>query len=166
AVRRRLRRGGGADIAAGAGAGLHEHRLAPGFAQLLRHDAAERIDGAAGGERDDDAHGAVGIGLRGCRRRRFDKCRPERHQDPCHGHTSVPPALLPDSALPLTAGLVPVFDANVYHRRRETQPRTRRKSTVSIWENVGASEATRQIDPRTAEAAHARSYAAYNARAM
>ena len=62
AVRRRLRRGGGADIAAGAGAVLHEHRLAPGFAQLLRHDAAERIDGAAGGERDDDAHGAVGVG--------------------------------------------------------------------------------------------------------
>ena len=38
----------------------------------------------------------------------------------------------------MTAGLVPTFNADVYHRRRETQPRTRRKSTVSIWEDVGA----------------------------
>ena len=64
AVGRRLRGRGGADIAAGAGAVLDHHVLAPGLAELLRHDAAERVDGAAGGKRNQDADRPVGIGLR------------------------------------------------------------------------------------------------------
>jgi hypothetical protein len=78
----------------------------------------------------------------------------------------------------MTAGLLPAFDASVYHRRRETPPRTRRKSTVSIWEDVGRAQEF-ELDPdlgnaadrpadgiRGAKPAPARRYAVNNARAM
>jgi hypothetical protein len=52
------------DIAAAARPVLDHDVLAPGFGQLLREDAPEGVDGAAGGERDHHAHGPVGIALR------------------------------------------------------------------------------------------------------
>jgi hypothetical protein len=66
AVGRRLRRRGGADVAAGAGAVLDDDVLPPRLGQLLRDDPAERVDGAAGGERDQHANRPLGIALRPC----------------------------------------------------------------------------------------------------
>jgi hypothetical protein len=68
AVRRRLRRGGGADVAASARAVLDDDVLPPRLGELLGDDAAERVDGAAGGKRDQHAHGPLGIALRRCAR--------------------------------------------------------------------------------------------------
>ena len=73
AVRGGLRRRDGSDIAAAPAAVLHHDALAPGLGELLRDDAAERVDAAAGAEGDDDADGAIGIGLR--------RCAPVRSED-------------------------------------------------------------------------------------
>jgi hypothetical protein len=56
----------GANIAAAARPVLDDDVLTPGLAELLRQDAAQRIDRTAGGERNQNAHGSVGIGLRAC----------------------------------------------------------------------------------------------------
>ena len=61
AVRRRTDRGGGGDIAAGAGAVFHHELLAEMVRQPLAHDARHDIDRAAGGEADQPFHRAVGI---------------------------------------------------------------------------------------------------------
>ena len=66
AVGRGLRRSRGADIAAPARPVLDHHVLAPGLGELLREDAAQRVDGAAGRERNQNADRAVGIGLGAC----------------------------------------------------------------------------------------------------
>jgi hypothetical protein len=52
----RLSRADGArgKISAGAAAVLDHHRLTPGFVELLRHEARQRIGEAACGERDDE----------------------------------------------------------------------------------------------------------------
>ena len=144
AVSRRLRRRL-TDIAAGAGAILHAHRLAPGIAQLLRDDTAERIDGAPGSERDDDADGSVGIGLRRCARRCLDKCRPKRRRDPCRGHTSVPHAILLHSALHQRSVLCrPSVQAYIIGcAKRSRAPRMGRQNV----EEIGAGEGIRTLDP-------------------
>ena len=64
AIGRGLGGGGGADVAAGARTVPDHHVLAPGLAELLRQDAPERVDGAAGRKRNQDADRPVGIGLR------------------------------------------------------------------------------------------------------
>jgi hypothetical protein len=43
---------------------LHDHRLAPLFAHLLRDHAPEDVGGAAGRPGNDHAHGLGGITLR------------------------------------------------------------------------------------------------------
>jgi hypothetical protein len=82
AVWRGLRRDPCADIAASARPVL-DH-------DVLRQNAAQRVDGAAGGERNQNAHGTVGIALRRCagvhRQRRCDQHRTKQPQ---------PHALLP-----------------------------------------------------------------------
>ena len=73
AVGRRLRRRLGADDHGGARAVLDHHRLAPELGELGRHHPRGGVDRAAGRGRHDDAHGAVGIALRGGRRRRGER---------------------------------------------------------------------------------------------
>ncbi len=51
----------GADLPAGAGAGLDDGRLAEGTAHLVGDDAGQRVTGAARGEGEDEAEGA-GLG--------------------------------------------------------------------------------------------------------
>ena len=146
AVSRRLRRRRRTDIAAGAGTILHEHRLAPGLAQLLRDDTAERIDGAPGSECDDDADGSVGIGLRRCARRCLDKCRPKRRRDPCRGHTSVPHAIFLHSALHQRSVLCrPSVQAysTAAQSAAVLAPRIGRQNV----EEIGAGEGIRTLDP-------------------
>ena len=63
AVGRRLGERIGREIAAGAGAVLHHHRLVELLAELVAEEPGDGIDGAAGRERHDDADGPVGIGL-------------------------------------------------------------------------------------------------------
>ncbi len=53
-----------AEIAAGAAAIVHHHRLAELLAHALGDEAADQIGGAAGGEGDDEGDGARGIVLR------------------------------------------------------------------------------------------------------
>ncbi len=57
AVGRRLRDHVGADVAAGAGLVLHNHRLAPHLGELLRDEAAGDVERSAGRERHDQLHG-------------------------------------------------------------------------------------------------------------
>ena len=95
-IRRRLRGGLRADIAAGAGPVLHEHRLAPHVAQFLRDDATERVDGAAGGKRNDDADGAVGVVLRAgvdARRQDRDRSDEQRKARAPHGRLPIGPCV-------------------------------------------------------------------------
>ena len=68
AVRRRIDRRGGGDIAAGAGAVLHHELLAEMLRQPLAHDARHDVDRAAGGKADQPAHRPVRIVGGGCRR--------------------------------------------------------------------------------------------------
>jgi hypothetical protein len=79
-----FRGGRGADIAAAARPVLDDDVLTPGLAELLRQDAAQRIDRTAGGERNQNAHGSVGIGLRRCgavhRQRRQQQHRNQQPQ--------------------------------------------------------------------------------------
>jgi hypothetical protein len=50
----------GADRGGGAGAILDDDGLAPGLEQLLRQAARDEVHRPAGGDRDDDAYGALG----------------------------------------------------------------------------------------------------------
>jgi hypothetical protein len=63
AVGRRLGHELGAERAAGAGTVVHDDLLAPGFAQLLRDQAAQDVGRAARLERHDIAYGFRRIGL-------------------------------------------------------------------------------------------------------
>ena len=63
AVRRRARDVAGADIHRAAGDVLDNRRLAPFLAELVRHDACERVGGRAGRPRHHDLHRAGWIGL-------------------------------------------------------------------------------------------------------
>jgi hypothetical protein len=64
AVGRCLRGRDGAEIAGRAAAILDHHGLAPLLGELLRQDAPEGVDGAAGRERQHHAHRPGRIGLR------------------------------------------------------------------------------------------------------
>ncbi len=61
AIRRRTDRGGGCDIAAGAGAVLHDELLAQTLRQPLAHEARHDVDRAAGGKTDQPVHRTAGI---------------------------------------------------------------------------------------------------------
>ena len=63
AVGRRLGDRVGRDVAGGARPVLDDHRLAERLGDLGAHHAGERVDGAAGDERHEDAHRLVGVGL-------------------------------------------------------------------------------------------------------
>ena len=64
AIRRGARRDLGADHAAGAGAVLDNHPLAPQLAKLLPDHAGHDVGAAAGREGHDDAHQAIREALR------------------------------------------------------------------------------------------------------
>ena len=133
AVGRRLGGGLRADIAAGAGAVLHHDVLAPGLGELLRDDAAERVDGAAGRERDDHAHRAVGIALRFDARVRSD--------DGAGGHRDGRgPSLVVHSGSSRTPGFGPGLAASVHHPRRETQ---RVSLAFRAWREIASVTANR-----------------------
>ena len=51
------------DVGARAGLVFDDHLLAEDFGELGREQARVDVDAAAGGEADDEAHGAGGIGL-------------------------------------------------------------------------------------------------------
>src|SRR5262249_13668253 len=98
AVGRGLRRGRGADIAAGPRTGLDHDVLPPRFGELLRKDAPERVDGAAARKRDDHAHRAVGIALRQCVRapsRGENGGSDERNGPDLKPHGSSPDSIVP-----------------------------------------------------------------------
>jgi hypothetical protein len=61
----------GADVAAGAGAVLDDHRLANLLAQLVGEQPRHDVGGAARGERRNEADrlGRVGLGVRGAAQR-------------------------------------------------------------------------------------------------
>jgi len=98
AVGRGLRRGRGADIAAGARTVLDDDVLPPRFGELLREDAPEHVDGAAARKRNEHVHGPVGIALRRCVR------APSRNEnggsDERNGPELKPHGPSPDCALP------------------------------------------------------------------
>ena len=85
AVRRGPRGDRRADIAAGAGTVLDHRRLAPGGAQFLHQDAAQRVDTAAGRKRNDQPHGAIRIVVAP----RADGCK-QRSRDDQAGATDAP----------------------------------------------------------------------------
>ncbi len=84
AVRRRLGHDVGADVAAGAGAVLHDELLAEGLGQFGRQRARQDVGGAAGGEGHHDAHRLGGPGA--LRLRRYRKGQREGGQG--HGGQS------------------------------------------------------------------------------
>jgi hypothetical protein len=64
----------GADIAAGAGTVIDNHRLAPAFVELLAYRARDDVERTAGGERHDEADRLDGIIRLRERRARRERC--------------------------------------------------------------------------------------------
>jgi hypothetical protein len=85
-IRRGLGDRVGAEIAAGAGAVLDQHRLADPFGQLVGEDPSHRIDAAARRERHHDADVARWIALaKGiARKAKSDEPHVERPDQPRH----------------------------------------------------------------------------------
>ena len=90
AVRRGLGRLFGADIAAGAGPVVDDHRLAPFLRQLLRHHAHQRVGRGARRRRHDDLDRPRRIGLRLAQGRKAkpDRRRQHKSHDRCHRRRS------------------------------------------------------------------------------
>src|SRR5262249_51198856 len=74
---------------------LHNELLIPPLAEFLRQHSRHHIDAAAGGDRNDDAHGPIGvIGPRRPRARDCDK-HTQSEDEETHRHYDRPPSAIP-----------------------------------------------------------------------
>src|SRR5262249_15442054 len=144
-VGRGLRRGRSADIAAGARTVLDDDVLPPRFGELLREDAPERVDGAAARKRDDHAHRPVGIALRP--RVRAPSRGENSGSDERNGPDLKPHGSSPDCVLQRQ----PVSRRRSENERTSSAAGNAASNAAKIarqdWENSGAGEGIRTLDP-------------------